>query len=339
VFPTQWLLNGVDNSIGAHWQASYRSAVDSYYTDRHATFDSGTNGATVTESSAATFDNCVQNSPGTSVYSNSQYITPGLSMRVDSGAGGSAWCAATWSTYHTSIYARFYARFDNVSPGNITSIWRAVRNGGSTNVGAIRISPAGKIVMREASNNVYTSTGTLSANTWYRFEVSIDGSAFVLRVYDGSNLHGDQYDTSFSSVQTVSDTGGFDQANLGIISTVTPTWGAYFDDYKTSLSSWQGSAFPGWGQTTNFGDVTLGTLNTFTPKDSVGSNTSFARWYYFSLSIDASQTFGYPEDVTRGPTIADLSLFYTADPSKRLMHGRTFNGGEQQPLDTPKYSN
>jgi hypothetical protein len=64
-------------------------------------------------------------------------------------------------------------------------------------------------------------------------------------------------------------------------------------------------------------------------------DTQFARWYYFSINIDASQTFGYPEDVDRGPTIWDLSLFFTADPNKRLRHGKTFTGGELQPLDTP----
>lgn len=90
-----------------------------------------------------------------------------------------------------------------------------------------------------------------------------------------------------------------------------------------------------WGQETNFGDTSLGVVNTYTPKNSSGSNINCARYYYFSLSIDASQTFGYPEDVNRGPTMSDISLFFTADPSKRLRHGATFTGGEQQPLDTP----
>lgn len=90
-----------------------------------------------------------------------------------------------------------------------------------------------------------------------------------------------------------------------------------------------------WGQETNFGDVTLGNVETYTPKDGSGTNINCARYYFFNVSIDASQTFGYPEDVNRGPTIADLSLFFTSDPSKRLRHGKTFTGGEQQPLDTP----
>jgi hypothetical protein len=90
-----------------------------------------------------------------------------------------------------------------------------------------------------------------------------------------------------------------------------------------------------WGQETNFGNVTLGTVNPYVPRNGSGTNTNCARYFYFTVSIDSSQAFGYPEDVTRGPTIDDLSLFFTADPGKRLLHGKTFTGGLQQPLDTP----
>ena len=95
------------------------------------------------------------------------------------------------------------------------------------------------------------------------------------------------------------------------------------------------SAMSTWGQETNFGKVTLGKVETYTPKDGSGGNTNCARYFYFSVYIDSQQAFGYPEDVTRGPTISDLTLFFTSDPSKRLRHGKTFTGGEQQPLDTP----
>ena len=93
-----------------------------------------------------------------------------------------------------------------------------------------------------------------------------------------------------------------------------------------------------WGLETNFGNVTLGLPGAYTPKDTSGANTNCARYYYFSITIDSSQAYGYPDDVTRGPTITDLTLNFTADPSKRLMHGRTFTGGLQQPIDTPYYS-
>jgi len=98
------------------------------------------------------------------------------------------------------------------------------------------------------------------------------------------------------------------------------------------------SANNSWGINTAYGAVTLGTPATYTPLDGSGTNTNTtvgARFYYLYVTVDASQAFGYPEDVSRGPTIADLTLQFSSDPSKRLMHGRTFTGGIQQPLDTP----
>jgi hypothetical protein len=90
-----------------------------------------------------------------------------------------------------------------------------------------------------------------------------------------------------------------------------------------------------WGQETNFGQVPLGIVEPYVPKEAGGGNINCARYFYISVNIDSQQAFGYPEDVTRGPTITDLSLFFTADPSKRMRHGKTFTGGVQQPLDTP----
>ncbi|HEX8226779.1 MAG TPA: hypothetical protein VF572_02830 [Candidatus Saccharimonadales bacterium] len=90
-----------------------------------------------------------------------------------------------------------------------------------------------------------------------------------------------------------------------------------------------------WGQETNYGTVTLGTPDNYIPLDSGGVNTNFGRYFYMSVSIDSSKAFGYPDDVTRGPTVDDISLFFTSDPSKRLRHGATFTGGQLQPLDTP----
>jgi hypothetical protein len=98
------------------------------------------------------------------------------------------------------------------------------------------------------------------------------------------------------------------------------------------------TAMSTWGQDTNFGNVTLGLPGVYTPKDASGTDTNCARFFYFNVSVDSSQAFGYPDDVTRGPTITDLTLQFTANASKRLMHGRTFTGGLQQPDDTPYYT-
>lgn len=93
----------------------------------------------------------------------------------------------------------------------------------------------------------------------------------------------------------------------------------------------------GWGQISNFTNVTLGSPGIYTPLDGSGANTSCARYFFANVSISVQRTLGYPDDVTRGPTISDLTVSFTADPSKRLMHGRTFINGVQMPLDTPKY--
>ncbi len=90
-----------------------------------------------------------------------------------------------------------------------------------------------------------------------------------------------------------------------------------------------------WGQNTNFGAITLGTPGTYTPKDGSGTSTSCGRYFFLNLTIDSQNAWGFPEDVTRGPTISDLSLLFTSDPGKRLIHGKTFIDGQQQPLDTP----
>ncbi len=93
-----------------------------------------------------------------------------------------------------------------------------------------------------------------------------------------------------------------------------------------------------WGQETIFGDVTLAVPGVYIPENAAGTNTGCARYFNFNVTVDSSQSFGYPDDFTRGPTITDLTLQFTADPSKRLIHGKTFTGGLQQPVDTPIYS-
>lgn len=104
------------------------------------------------------------------------------------------------------------------------------------------------------------------------------------------------------------------------------------EDCGTSSSMAQMTS---WGQETNFGEVTLGTPGDYVAKESGGGDINCARYFFFSINIDSQQAFGFPEDVSRGPTIADLTLFFTADPSKRMRHGKTFTGGEKQPLHTP----
>ena len=90
-----------------------------------------------------------------------------------------------------------------------------------------------------------------------------------------------------------------------------------------------------WGQETNFVPVTFGQPQSYTPLDESGTDTDFARYYHFKVSVDSSKSYGYPDAVARGPTVNDISLYFTADPAKRFRHGKTFLEGSLQPLETP----
>lgn len=110
-------------------------------------------------------------------------------------------------------------------------------------------------------------------------------------------------------------------------------------NYK-SMNDGQASIYCGtgamttYGQSTNFGDVTLGNPENYIVKDSGGTDIKCSRYFFITVSIDASKTFGYPEDINRGPTIDNLTLFFKSNPGSRLLHGKTFIEGQQQPLDT-----
>jgi hypothetical protein len=121
----------------------------------------------------------------------------------------------------------------------------------------------------------------------------------------------------------------------GVDNSIGAKWRLNYRSMTDTTTSCVTPAMTTWGQDTNFGDVALGIPGAYIPKDAGGANSNCARFYYFTVNVDSSRAFGFPEDVTRGPTINDLTLQFTADPSKRLMHGRTFTGGLQQPIDTP----
>lgn len=405
VFPNSWLLNGIDNSIGARWQGTYRSAADAYSLANSASFDNGVNGNNVTETETSYLD-CYGNSPATNQYSNTQFVTSGLSMRIQiaSGVNGAGGCYQDL-TNSTVIYERVYVRFDtiaNLSNNTTLTNWRNIAQGDET-VAAARLTTSGAIQLRDKFTAEFTSTA-LAANTWHRLEFGLFNDTLTVRTFEGSNLHGNYPSQEGRITLDNATNDSFDRTNIGILENIdyinSTTWGVYYDEHKVSYSNWIGPAYPVWGQTTTASDITLGDVMSYVPLattystgtigqsgttvtgsgtewiaeqagatltyqdgttstiTSVNSNTSltvsvsktvtagqtytisndnteFARWYFFVLTIDASRTFGYPEDVTRGPTIADLSLFFTADPSKRLRHGKTFTGGQLQPLDTP----
>lgn len=342
VFPTKWLMNGLDNSIGARWQASYRSAADASNVIFHESFDASTssNGGNITAGNVA-YDACAVNggATGTKTYDNTRSITGTYSAKfASSGASGQAYCTDTYQDTQVR-YERFYLYYaDNPSSDEVVySLDDATGDLDGGQVADIQLA-SGSDTLRIRDNTTFDTSVAVVEDAWNRVEVGYTGTSnqLIVRVYNGANLHGST--VSASATVTLDAAGRDTQADataIGAIGAIGSWTGIWVDEHKASQSNWVGTPFPVWGNKTNFGDVTLGTPNTFNPLDENGSNTSYARWYYFYVDIDASKTFGYPEDVNRGPTIADLSLFYTADPSKRMIHGKTFTGGIQQPLDTP----
>ncbi len=124
----------------------------------------------------------------------------------------------------------------------------------------------------------------------------------------------------------------------GLDNSIGARWQLKYRSMANQQASTLCATMSTWGQETNFGNVTLGTPGAYIVKNGAGANISCGRYFFFNITVDSSQAFGYPDDVSRGPTITDLSLQFTADPAKRLMHGRTFIGGLQMPDDTPYYS-
>lgn len=125
----------------------------------------------------------------------------------------------------------------------------------------------------------------------------------------------------------------------GVDNSIGARWQLKYRSMANQQAASKCATMSTWGQETNFGNVTLGTPGSYIVKDGAGTNISCGRYFFFNVSVDSSQAFGYPDDVSRGPTITDLTLQFTADPAKRLMHGRTFVGGLQMPDDTPLYPN
>ena len=155
-------------------------------------------------------------------------------------------------------------------------------------------------------------------------------SSFLLNGLD--NSIGAKWNVRYRSMHDINPTlGGSDS----VLTTPPSTYTLQQNPNEDCGTSTTMAVMTTWGRETDFGDTTLGDVSPYTAVNSSGGDINCARYFYFFISIDASQTFGYPEDVARGPTIANLSLFFTSDPNKRLRHGKTFTGGEQQPLDTP----
>ncbi len=281
---------------------------------------------------------------GTNYLSDSQY------SKIDSSTGN----AGAW-TYSESLPGALSQSESFAANGYIYLI------GGRSN--ATTCDPVMLVAPISANTTIASGNNPTGIGAWYETNqrytgarygagaAYYEGKAYVLGGACGSTLTYAspviQQTTLLSQPQVAkysiaidTDTDVFPSKWLlnGLDNSIGAAWQLKYRSMTNTATSCTSPAMTTWGQETVFGNVTLGLPGVYTPKNSAGTNTNCARFYYFNVTVDSSRAFGYPDDVTRGPTISDLTLQFTADPSKRLMHGRTYTGGLQQPVDTPYYS-
>lgn len=345
VFPNAWLLNGLDNNIGARWQFGYRSAATTPDISFQETFDSASNGSSAwgaddypAHTPNTNYDTCyVNNGTGSAskLISNSWNVTASNSITyATTGGTGNTACIRQFDDISTDVtnFDRFYINMSS-APTSATNIYLVQKDNVSGTVASLQVAPTtGNLIVKDR----FTAVSALTMGTGeHRIEVGIVDDQILVKIFSGSNIHG--YIPDETTTVDLDDPSGPDEYNeiaYGIAQAVS-NWSINFDEHKSSRSNWVGSVYPGWGQNTDFGDVQLGRVEPYIAKDASGVDTEFARYFYVTVSIDASQTFGYPDDVTRGPTVSDMSIFFVSDPNKRLRHGKTFIQGLEQPLDTP----
>ncbi len=197
----------------------------------------------------------------------------------------------------------------------------------------IAIRPAGVSYTegnRTVQSGLYSQPQVASYSRMIDTDTDVFPTSWLMNGLD--NSIGARWRMSYRSMHDINPVSG---GSDSVLTTPPSTYTLQQNPNEDCGTSATMAPMTGWGQESTAANVILGNVSTYTARNSGGGNINCARYYYFYVTIDASQTFGYPEDVNRGPTISDLSLFFTSDPSKRLRHGKTFTGGEQQPLDTP----
>ena len=227
----------------------------------------------------------------------------------------------TWSTISSYDKSQF--------SGNVTQITTAIPNG------AFSTTTRFRFIIPNAD----------TAGVWAIDDVKIESFKPILtytgihRVTTTSLLSQPQIARYSIMFDTDSDVFPTSWLLNGVDNSIGARWRLKYRSMTNQNTACTSPDMPTWGQDTAFGNVTLGTPGVYVPLNGSGASTNCARYYYFSVAVDSSKAYGYPEDISRGPTITDLTLQFTANPSKRLMHGRTFTGGLQQPIDTPYYTN
>ncbi len=190
----------------------------------------------------------------------------------------------------------------------------------------------------------YVFSGSGANDSFALEDVSIIANGNTTLLYTGSKRV--QYTSVLSQPQVASYSRLIDAGKdvfptswlmNGIDNSIGARWQyAYrsMNDPTAATTCGTGGAMTAYGQLTTFGDVTLGTPSKYTVRDGSGADIGCSRYFFSTISIDASRTYGYPDDISRGPTLDNFTLFFQSNPGQRLLHGKAFVEGQQQPLDT-----
>jgi hypothetical protein len=222
-------------------------------TELFNTFEGGTDGTTITTSNsggdsgtAFTFVNAV----GTRRFNAANARHGSMGVELDAPAGEVPylmWRSTAWPG-STTAWVRMYFKLTDVTGTNFTIM--QFRRADGTAIGTdVRVTTASKITLRPNISTQYTSSTTLSTNTWYRLEIQLDSNSSTghiqARLFYGANLEGATPDESFGSATDNWNTGDGTVGgwSFGLVSN-PGTNTMFMDSVGISDVGWIGSADP-----------------------------------------------------------------------------------------------
>lgn len=216
---------------------------------RSNSFEGGSNGTTLTQGSGGNtggtsgdfLDNVSVGTGATVAFSTAQAAHGTVSMNaVTTGTSSLAYAGWTLASV-ASDFSRTYCRFASLPSAQ--QLFMRYLSSGSQSV-RVNVTTTGTIEVRNAANTVVgTTTSAISANSWFRVELSVTFSATVgavtLRLY----LTPDS--TTISDSLTLSSlalTASASELRFGVGAAMANTSSMFFDDIATEGATWHGPA-------------------------------------------------------------------------------------------------
>ena len=301
-------------------------------------FDGGTNGATVANTDGFLDAGGFVNAPAYFNYSNARSITGSLSVNVGTASTGA--CAKQLNFSDSNIglvYTRFYFY---LASGTISATFNIASVIDTANAAAsqLKITTAGALTMRNTAGSADVGTATtLTRDQWYRVEWKVDDAADTqtLRLFTGSNLHGDTPDVETSGAYT--STLGFARTRIGMFASPVNGADMWFDSWATGLDDWIGPYTRGKLSATYTINKAFDSSDSteITGTDSTvyaGANPTLAKYDFDSGSN------GSPVLTSDTPTTGDTAFDGTLKPGDGVMdydNTQSVTGGQSMKVTTP----